>query len=125
MSFILAIILGGTTGYIAQNTVPTRQNQSLAIINGAAGGLLGLWFFSDILKIDPIVSFGTISLLNGFFGLLGSIFFIAVTEHTMKPQKSVKKYETTVPEQKTVNLEPIFTHQYEDVKIKKKKDPKK
>ncbi len=125
MSFILAIIIGGAIGYIANDTAPTRQNQFMAIINGVAGGLLGLWFFTDILQIDPIVSFGTVSIMNIFFGIVGSLSFLALIEYAIGTEKSMKEYETTISKQKAVKLEPVFAHQFEEVKIKKKKSTKK
>ena len=122
MSYILAIIIGAAIGLIAKETAPTRQNQTLLCITGATGGLLGLWFFCDILNIDPIVSFGTLSLMNILYVIIGSIVYIILIDHFQTDQQVLKQHETyPLPARK---LTPVYTHQFESIKIKTKKKRK-
>lgn len=121
MSYILAIIIGTAIGIISKETVPTRQNQTLSGITGATGGLLGLWFFCDILSIDPIVSFGTLSVMNIFYVIIGSIIYILLIDHFQTDQQVAKQYKThPLP----VKLTPVYTHQYERIRVKTKKKRK-
>jgi len=127
MIWILGIIIGGAVGYIARFMLPTRQDSISAVITGATGSLLGIWFFADVLNMDPISSFGTLSLLSTFFGIVGSVFLIVLTEITLEPiQKSMKKYETeTEPlPLRITHVVPVYTHQYEYVKVRTKKRTK-
>lgn len=126
MVWILGFIIGGAVGYVARFILPTRQDATSAVLTGAVGSLLGVWFFANVLDMDPISSFGTLSLLSAFFGMFGSIFLIALTEIALEPvQKSVKKYEEEIKPLKVTHVVPVYAHQYETVKIGTKKKPRK
>lgn len=114
-------MIGVAVGIIAYDVLPAHQKLLSAVLSGAAGSVLGLWFFADLLGIDPVVSFGTLSLWNILFGIIGSIFLITFIELTMEPvQKSMKKYDKELIFSEIIKVAPVYTHQFEKVNIKRK-----
>lgn len=120
MAWIITIIVGGIIGWIASLIMRTRQGILANIIIGILGSILGVWLFTDVFGIGPILTSGAISLLNIIWGIIGAVILIAVLEAiSYDSSRSMKKYD----ERKTGQS---VAHEYredegEDITIIKKR----
>lgn len=112
MAWIITIIIGGIIGWIASLIMRTKQGMAVDIIIGILGSILGIWLFTDVLGIGPILTPGTISLLNIIWGIIGAIILIAIIEATSyDSSESMRKYEKRKERPKTSRS---IAHEYEE-----------
>ena len=112
MAWIITIIIGGIIGWIASLIMRTKQGMAADIIIGILGSILGIWLFTDVLGIGPILTPGTISLLNIIWGIIGAIILIAIIEAaSYDSSESMRKYEKRKERPKTSRG---IAHEYEE-----------
>ncbi|MFA7254059.1 MAG: GlsB/YeaQ/YmgE family stress response membrane protein [Patescibacteria group bacterium] len=92
MSWLLAIVVGGVVGWLYSYAVrPERRIIWADIVAGAVGGLLGVWFFANLLGIGfPLTTaVGTFTLLGMIWAIVGSIIVAAIVQ-ALIPERSVQ-----------------------------------
>lgn len=83
MGWILAIIVGAIIGALFSYIVrPERRNTIADAISGAAGGLLGAWFFGNFLGLGaPLTAvIGTFTMLGLLWVAIGAIVITAIVQ---------------------------------------------
>lgn len=80
MSWIVAIIVGGIIGWIANLIYNTEHVHGLLIdiVVGIIGSIVGKYIFYDLLGIGSAASSGSFSFFGILWGVVGSIILIAV-----------------------------------------------
>jgi uncharacterized membrane protein YeaQ/YmgE (transglycosylase-associated protein family) len=126
MAWIITIIIGGIVGWIASLIMRTRQGIIADIIIGILGSILGVWLFTDVLGIGPIVTPGTISILNIIWGIIGAAILIAVIEAISYDSRSRRRYDDEDIKRRPPRTTRSVAHEYEededeDITIIKKK----
>jgi uncharacterized membrane protein YeaQ/YmgE (transglycosylase-associated protein family) len=80
MGIIIALIVGGITGWVASLIMKT-DNQMGMLINivvGIVGALLGSWLFGTVLGFGSAWSAGSFSLIGFFWSILGAVVLIGI-----------------------------------------------
>lgn len=80
MAWIVIILIGALTGWIASKIMSTDEQQgALANIGiGIVGALLGSWFFGSVLGIGGATVAGTLSFWGVIWGIIGAVVLIAI-----------------------------------------------
>jgi len=89
MDWIIAIVIGGLTGWAASSLMRgRRQNILTDILVGIVGAALARWFFGSILGIGSAFAAGTLTLLGIVWGIIGAVVLIAIVRAIMPGERS-------------------------------------
>ncbi|MFA6423127.1 MAG: hypothetical protein WCW17_01595 [Patescibacteria group bacterium] len=115
MFWLYALIAGLIVGWIVSAATKETRGQSIFgyILMGAVGGLVGNWFFADLLKIGVHSSVALRDVLAIAWGGIGSLVFVAVIS-AIWPEKYVSDREEKFGRG--------YAHEYRDHEKDKDKD---
>lgn len=115
MGWILALVFGAIIGALFSYIVrPERRNIIADAVAGAAGGLLGAWFFGNLLGLGAALTTiqGTFTALGVLWVAIGAIVVTAIVQAAIYTGVSRETHERG----------PVYHEEYKDWEKKDKDD---